>query len=398
MWRSKIDSAPCNACAKNPDVAYTRHGKRRITVRVDGIQHEFHVDARLSPREIEKAKARLRVRVEQDLPTATTGTLAGDAVLYLDTLKHRPQLRKEREHHLDFWIARFGTRARSALKPAELSAALSELRETKSASHCNHVRIALSHLFSTLDGKSAPNPIRDVQRFEEPEPEPKALDYALIDRVLGYITRQWGKKGRKRPQKTKARLKVMACTGWAPAQIKRIKASDLRLEHAAVFLRRRLKGKGVAGSLIPVSPSAALALRELVEANALGPWSTSAANKAWQRACKKAMAHPDTTEAEAEQLLHSTLYDLRHSFGTYMFQQTGNLHTTGELMVHRDPRTTRRYTLAAVPAHLRAAVQGAPRLNVVPAGGASVSFPTAKFPETSTDSPSARRASTRGRK
>jgi hypothetical protein len=55
-------------------------------------------------------------------------------------------------------------------------------------------------------------------------------------------------------------------------------------------------------------------------------------------------------------------YDLRHSFGSLIFQLTGSDAVTGELLDHRHPRTTRRYRLAAVPAHLQAASDAAAKV------------------------------------
>jgi hypothetical protein len=44
--------------------------------------------------------------------------------------------------------------------------------------------MALAHLWSTLDGKNAANPLRDVPVFEEPEAEPRNLPPALVTSIL----------------------------------------------------------------------------------------------------------------------------------------------------------------------------------------------------------------------
>lgn len=338
-------------------MALTRHGKRRITVRVHGRQVETHVSAELSKRELDKIKARLQVRAESFLPAPAKGTLAGDVEIYLSTLKHRPRLQREREGHLAFWVERFGREPRGVLQSAELRAALSELRLKKSASTCNHVRIALSHLFTTLDGKDGKNPVRNVPAFEEPEPEPRALPYPLIDRILAQLTRDWGPKHAKRPQKTKARLRVIADTGLSPAQMMRLQPNDIRLAERVYYARRRLKGKGVAGKFKPLTDAGVEAFRAFIAADAFGPWSVQSANKAWRRACEKVQGLPETTDEEVELLLDARLYDLRHSFGTLAFQITGSADATRELLGHQSAKTTRRYTLAAIPAYLRAATE-----------------------------------------
>jgi site-specific recombinase XerC len=338
-------------------MALTRHGRVRVTFRVHGKQHEHHFPAHASKRERQKWIERERTRLSDDLPVATSGTLAGDVERYLATLAHRPRLKAERAHDLKFWVARFGTQPRHTLKAADLSAALSELRTTKAAATCNHKRIALSHLWSTLDGRRAPNLLRDVPGFDEPEPEPRDLPDYLIDRILAQMTLERGPKGEKRPHQTKARLRVIADTGLTPAQMKRLQPDDLHLDASWVYVRRRLKGKGVKGSPKPLTAAGVAALRAFVAAKAFGEWSVQGANKTWRLACRKAALLKETTKDERAIIERARLYDLRHSFGTKVFRATGSLHTTGELLDHRSQKTTRRYALGAIPAHLRAAVE-----------------------------------------
>lgn len=338
-------------------MALTRHGRVRVTFRVHGKQYEHHFEAFTTQKARLAWIERERTRLRDDLPSARAGTFAGDVQRYLATLQHRPRLQQERTRDLKLPVQRFGERPRHEIKAPEYSALLSELRTTKAASTCNHVRIALSHLYSTLDGKDKPNIMRDVISFEEPEPEPRDIPEHLIDRILAQMTREWGtKETGKRPQKTKARLRVMAATGLTPAQIKNLRHEDLHLQDAAVFVRRRLKGKGVKGSLKPLTAEGVEALRELVAAKAFGPWSVQSANKAWGRACTAASVLRETTHEERLIIEKARLYDLRHSFGTKVFKLTGSLHTTGELLDHRSAKTTRRYALGAIPAHLRAAI------------------------------------------
>lgn len=48
-------------------------------------------------------------------------------------------------------------------------------------------------------------------------------------------------------------------------------------------------------------------------------------------------------------------HDLRHSFASHLVMAGVDLHTTGELLGHRDPKSTRRYAHLS-PAHKAAAV------------------------------------------
>jgi hypothetical protein len=75
-----------------------------------------------------------------------------------------------------------------------------------------HHRTALFALFTALDGKDAPNPLRDVKPLRTDDPEPRAIPYAIIDAILDAMP-NCGRadRGKKRGEdsKTKARLKVM---------------------------------------------------------------------------------------------------------------------------------------------------------------------------------------------
>ena len=79
----------------------------------------------------------------------------------------RPRLVAERRQQLAWWAARFGHLWRDAITPADVRAALAKLRRTHAASTCNHDRHALS-LYRGLDGRDAPNPVRDVKPFTKP--------------------------------------------------------------------------------------------------------------------------------------------------------------------------------------------------------------------------------------
>ena len=52
---------------------------------------------------------------------------------------------------------------------------LADLRRTRAASTCNHYRQVLFSLYKNLDGRDAPNPVRDVAPFPTPAPEPRGL-------------------------------------------------------------------------------------------------------------------------------------------------------------------------------------------------------------------------------
>src|SRR5205823_2373070 len=145
----------------------------------------------------EGTRAELR---RQDLRPAK-GTLADDVEQYLKLVRPRLVSFKDREYDLRQWLPRFGHRHRHTLEPKELQTQLNEWRlNGLSAQTCNLRRTALSHLFTTLDGKQARNPLADVPKFERPEPKPHALPYEVISATFEVM----------RPHATKARLMLMA--------------------------------------------------------------------------------------------------------------------------------------------------------------------------------------------
>lgn len=252
----------------------------RATVKARGLQRERHFPAGTSLRTIQDWKDRERGRLKDERPPASRGTFAKDVERYLDTLADRRALKKERAYQLDWWIARLGKLRRTTIDAPTIRAALAELRTTKAASTCNHYRMALAHLWSTLDGKNAANPLRDVPVFEEPEAEPRNLPPAVVTSILAAFPAM-GRAIKDQKRSTvnvgALRLQVMASTGLSPAEIMRIRPGDLALDDRAVYVRRRLKGKGSEGMLLPLTAAGVTALSQFRDNAAFGPFSGSVA-------------------------------------------------------------------------------------------------------------------------
>lgn len=334
----------------------TRIGNRlRATVKARGVQRERWYAVGTSLRTIQDWRDRERGRLKDDRPAAARGTFAKDADRYLDTLSDRPKLKRERTYQLEWWRIRFGALRRTSIQSPDIRAALADLRTTKAASTCNHYRMALAHLWTTLDGKDARNPLRDVPVFQEPEAEPRNLAPGVVDQIFAALAKLGPtRKGQKRARVSLAelRLRVMYATGLSPAEIMRITPGDLALPSRAVYVRRRLKGKGAEGMLLPLTAQGVTALEAFAAADAFGPFSTHAVYRCWVRACKR-LRKADVGPALDRILRSARPYDLRHSFGTWLLQGTGDLAATKELMRHRSTKTTKRYVRAAVAPHLR---------------------------------------------
>lgn len=301
-------------------------------------------------------------------PRGAPGTLLEDVARYLKLLVNRPKLQKERTLHLAWWCERFGDRARWSLTTVELKTALNELQADEyAASTVRHYRTALFHLFTELDGKNAPNPLRDVAPPRQPDPLPRALPYGIIDAIVAAMPdRGQGRRHQKRPKvsQTKARLRVMAYTGIPPAQLRLITAADINERDPSVLVHGRKKGGGTRPVRLPLTPHGLEAFRAFAHADAWGAFSPSSARASFRRAikamCDALEEKPETAEAGKKlraELAGARPYDLRHSYLTEAQLASGNLHATQGLAMHADIRQTQRYTLAAVAPQLKAAAE-----------------------------------------
>jgi integrase len=290
-----------------------------------------------------------------------TGKFADDAAAYLDAVKAMPSY-AERERHINEWIAVFGTRQRDSITSDEIAAQLQRWRQetravavarnkagevTKrravilSASAVNHRRTALQHLYRVLDGKAASNPVKDVPKFREPDALPKGLPYEAITALWAVM----------RDNKTRARLQVIAYTGIPHKQVQQITAADVNYAAGTVLVPGRHKGRGTMARVIPLTPDGVRAFEAMRRTDAWGPFSNSQLRRDFRAACAKV----PMLKSIAETL---TPYDLRHSFGTEVYRQSGDIRATQVLMGHSTPLLTHRYTLAAVDPRLVQALEG----------------------------------------
>lgn len=278
---------------------------------------------------------RVRARLGAVLPRPES-TLAEDVRHYLEQIRTMTTLRHRRDD-LARWLAVFGPdRDRRTITAGEIRAQLETWRSSGyAASTCNHRRTALMHLWTVLDGKSAPNPARDVPRYPEEIGPPRALSQAAIAAVFRAMP----------PSQTKARLELMAYTGWPPAQIMRLRPEDVDWDRA-VFVQARRKGKGAAGAWLPLLPAAWRALRAYKRLSCWGEYSTSSARRSFRLAAGKAAAGRRTPKAIRAELANVTPYQLRHSFLTLVAGITRDDRAVKVLAQHADIRQTHRYTQA----------------------------------------------------
>jgi integrase len=288
-----------------------------------------------------------RVRLREDAPEDeeeekdAPSTFQADVETYLAAVKAMPTY-NERKQHVEEWAALFGDRPRSSITSAEVRAQLQRWKlDDYAASSVNHRRSALMHLFRVLDAdlkRPRPNPVAAAPRLRPADPQPRGLPYATVTRVL-QKAQPYG------VTTSYARLVVLAWTGLPPATLQRITAKHWDRKGKRIYVPGRQKGKGTQPRYLPLTPEGTRAFALLSKLKAWGAFSTSSLNRLWKRAAKKVKV-PGTT-----------LYDLRHSFGTAVYAATGDIQATASLLGHSDTRQSRRYALAALDPRARAALQ-----------------------------------------
>lgn len=277
---------------------------------------------------------------------------------------------KQRCRDISLWVEAFGDRQRSKIRAHEIRAVRDQwltigprrvwrkvngvgqwidVPGPLAASTVNHRLRALSNLYTVLDGRQAPNPVRDeVPEVDEPAEVPRALDYDTIRQILAAMSDQGqavkGKGNRKLYSLAKVRARVMAWTGVTPKELAAVTKADIRWDDAFLLVPARRKGRGAPGRIVPLGPEGIAALTDFDRVNAYGPFRSRVVLRAWQRACRTVIGR------------NVRLYDLRHSFVTAIVRATKNLGTAQLLAGHTDERTTRRYAMSAVLPTLRAGI------------------------------------------
>ena len=267
---------------------------------------------------------------------ATKGTFRADAIRYLQAVSAMASY-TDRKRDIEAWMAVFDEQHRSTITSAQIDAQLQTWRKTKAASTCNHLRTALQHLWTTLDGRAGRNPVRDTKKFAEPSTVPRALTYTAIRKILKAV-----------PNKIdRARLTLIAYAGLPNAIIAALTKDAVNFRARTVAVPGRAKGHGTRGQTLPLRPEAVAALKVIAKHKAWGPFDRWHLRRVFQQACVTAKVTGKYRP-----------YDLRHSFATELYRRSGDLAAVQTLMLHSTEALTRRYALAAVTPRARAALKG----------------------------------------
>lgn len=305
-----------------------------------------------------RKKVQARERLKEDRVRAKTDTFAHDVEVYLKTIA-KPRYRSNAFGYLKHWIAVFGERHRNTITDVEIKTAFARI--DKSASTLNHLRRELFQLYKTLNGREGYNPVHTLRAPLRRYQDARALSYDTIDAIFTAMphTRQ------------KARLQVMAYTGLPQSLIAKLRPTDLHLEQRMVYVRPRRKGAGVEGREIPLSDKGIAALTTFQALNAFGSFQNRQLVNAWKAAVAKAgVTLPAGTRP----------YDLRHSFLTEVYRQTGDLKAVSELGMHATLEQTARYAQGALSERATKAITAVPRFSAtnIPANGSNSPTTTQK--------------------
>lgn len=294
----------------------------------------------------ERRRMRDEVRVAATRPS---GSLAADVAAYRDSLTVEQRRRVASE--LSAWLVPgLETKQRRALTLAELRDVVRGWLEAGvAASTINHRRRALVRVYEFHDGPEPPVLPRRLGRQREPEPEVRAVDMALLDAII----RAMPNRADGRATKTKARLYFLLWSGMAPATMHRLSPHAVDPERQEMTLPARQKGRGAPAVTLPlVAPEGVLAARWWLGAVAWGKWPASTLNRDLKAAAAR---YARATGQAAPRGLR--LYDLRHSFLSWLARKTNNPLVVQRYGQHADLATTRRYMLAAIPDMVRAALR-----------------------------------------
>lgn len=321
-------------------------------IRIHGVLHQKHFPHGTELIRIKQWLLTTEMRF-RGAKSVRTGRFSDDAAVYLEAVKAMPTF-TERKAHIDEWIEVFGERQRDSISADDIQAQLHYWKTTPreisytrvktdkpkrfatitlSASAINHRRTALQHLYTVLDGRSAPNPVKDVPKFREPDPKARTIRLSTVRALLRAMGRT----------QSQARAMVIAFTGIPHSQIKTIEPQHV--DGTSVLVAGRKKGAGTQARVVPLTADGVKAFKAMKRADAWGPFSNSSLRKALRLACKAVDIDPPLTP-----------YDLRHFFGSELYRSSGDIRATQVLMGHSTPALTHRYTIAAVDPRVQAAV------------------------------------------
>lgn len=292
-------------------------------------------------------------------PRHTQGSLRREVRDYLQTLSK--QERTYRRCNLMAWVAVFGDRRPETLEGIELETQARRWEQAGVAKGTiNQRRKCLRVLYRALYGEQGLNPAKGIRHRKEPSPEARGVPYAWVYEVLDYL---------KDDLDSRCRLEVIAFTGIPHARVMRLREKDYQPVEGTVYLLPRLKGEGTPGRTFPLTPEGCRAIARFIERGCFGHFSQSALRRTWRAGWERANL---ARAARGEKPLPWIRpYDLRHTFGTWLYDRDGDLKSVSGLL-DVTMETAARYAQGAIPDRLR---QAAARVGRAQADARSATVP-----------------------
>jgi integrase len=309
---------------------------------------------------MQRWQLRTKAELMADTPLVAPGgeSLAAAFPRYLATLVGKRRLEESglARHWLNSPLA---TMDRATIVKSQIKAQMATWQTAgHAANSINHRVRVLRNVYNELDGEDATHPTDGIKRLREPDPVPRDQPYALLLAIIAWMPDHGHASTKGQPRGkvnlTKARALVMLWTGLPPALLKQVYRVHFNRAAATLAIPSRKKGLGTKPKTIPLLPPAVDALQAFFDAGAAGPFNTSAFYKVWQSACarcarelRKLVAAQGGDPATVV-MPHIRPYDIRHSFGSEAWRQTGDMQAVKQLMIHAVLATTERYTVGVV--------------------------------------------------
>ena len=292
-------------------------------------------------------------RGEQSDPRSSRDSFAKSATTYLDKVRALPTF-KQRKRHIGLWTEVFAGQRRKKITSAQIRGQRDRWLLEGLAPHTVNLRLrALSNLWTVLDGRRAPNPVRDVPEAREADAEPRDVPYWLACRVADAVPT--------RNPLERAQALLMASTGLTPVEMAHSAARHWKPTERTLFVQGRSKGQGGASRTIPLDAPAIAAVEYFDEVHGWGRLPSKQFYRVFRKACLGVADDPLTIDAQLRQQVRELEpYDLRHSYATKRYRESGDVHAVAYLLGHRDKKTTARYVQSTLAERVAKAVRQEP--------------------------------------
>jgi len=281
-----------------------------------------------------RESVRVKAREQPKPEPSARGTLGADIDHYLKLVATMPSI-KDRRRDLQGWKDVLGMRPRPKITRDDYRLVLQEWKLTGNhgkplaASTVNHRRTAMMHLYTTLDRKAAPNPLREIKPFVEPPAEPRDIGIETARAILSAL----------KVSKTRTRINVLAWTGLrGNSELGKMKPEYVDLAREQCWAPTGKKGKP---RLIVLNADGVEAWREFAYMKAWGKYSKDSLRRSFQRAV--AIVNVERGKRGLPPLRDLRVYDLRHTIASAMRRAGADLADIQAHLGHTSPRMTQRY-------------------------------------------------------